>query len=225
MKRFARAVVVVVILLVCFFGWEMLKLNSDIAAPNVPENIVNEMDTLFVSKMLAGEGAYGQLSGDIGPSYTDEEPRYMNSLLGGGNRLSVSISEDLLEVPGGKFEMSGKPIDIVNGPEYSYLLYGRESKVYYMPSKLAWDNSHEIVSRDFYLVRRENETGQGEIIEHYTTNNYGIAGSLQYKKGAGEIRFLVCGVVDKYVKVSEELEDNTHTFKLSCTGPKTSDGN
>jgi hypothetical protein len=217
MKKVVEVVGVTLILLVGLVIVGFYLLFQPYQVPSIPDSVIADADKIFVEHMLAGEGAYRLRTGEVRSSYSQTEPNYMNHLSGGGNRLSINLNVNLENASGAYFIMRGQPLDIVRGPEYEYLLYGRELGVYYVPHKNSWDDTYKWLSSDFYLVRKNVTTATSEIVRKYE-DVASASGSLQYKEGTGEIRVLICGVADEFVAVKDELEDNTALFRLSCSG-------
>ena len=181
--------------------------------PQVSESLRAETVDLFQNAMLQGQGLSVSTSGKSKTPYLDGEPRYGTRV--SYDRLYISIKQPLAE--GSYFDMQGGPIDRATGEKFSYVLYIQKSGVYFMPQRFAWNDVYRSAHYSAYLIRKNNETGQGEIIRSYEDIN-ADRGSLKYVEDSGRIELLLCGAVREYIQVQPDdvLVDNTNLFKLSC---------
>ncbi len=180
---------------------------------NIPEDILSRADTIWETYMIKGMGVYYD-NGKEYPPISEEDDSYMEN----PKEASWTKSGIIIKLPldNGYARFEGGAIDVVKGPTYDYELYGRIVGQYHIPHKLAWNDEYHYSHSDYYLLKRNNNTGLATIVKKWTgsTAQYG---SLQYDHNTNILHIKLCGAGDESINVDTELFEDNKPTTVQCT--------
>lgn len=180
-----------------------------------PLETVDKADTLWRESMLDGIGAYVE-NGERGPAISDDKDSYREDPRQAIYGKSGIVINSALE-KGGYMRIEGGPIDIVEGPVYEYVLYGRIVGRYYTPHWFSWDNAYRYSHSDYYLLKRNKGTDVAVVLKDWKhlRSQYG---SLQFDEATKILHVKFCSGADDAMPVDVELNRDEKMPIVQCTG-------